>query len=104
MSKRILNKVTATCVTDNMSPYFEGKCSLEEALQDATETFIACYRDSVFKCGICGNVVYPKIKTDEHGIYIISTRSEARGGFANMLLKKNICDKCLESMNLNVAT
>lgn len=98
MSERIATAVRSTCVTDNLSSYFAGKASLEDALQDATETFLTSYNSGTFVCSLCGNIVYPKVTTDEHGIFISDTRNEIRGGLANRLLKQNICEKCAENM------
>lgn len=98
MSKRIVTMIRNTCVTDNLSSYFSGKASLEDALQDTTETFLASYISGTFVCSLCGNIVYPKVTTDEHGIFVSDTRNEIRGGIANRLLKRNICEKCAENM------
>lgn len=98
MSERIATTVKSTCVTDNLSSYFAGKASLEDALQDATETFLTSYNSGTFVCSLCGNIVYPKVTIDEHGIFVSDTRNEIRGGLANRLLKQNICEKCAENM------
>lgn len=96
--KKIVTTVRSTCVTDNLSSYFAGKASLEDALQDAVETFLTSYNSDTFRCSLCGNIVYPKVTTDAHGIFISSNRNEIRGGFANKPLKQNICEKCAENM------
>lgn len=98
MSERIVTTIRNVCVTNNLSSYFAGEDSLENALQNAMETFLTCYNSRTFICSLCGNIVYPKVTTNEHEIFISDIRNEIRGGFANKLLKQNICDKCAESM------
>lgn len=98
MSERIVTTIRCACATDNLSPYFAGEVSLEDALQDSMETFLTCYNSGTFVCSLCGDIVYPKVTTNEHGIFISNTRSEVRGGLANKLLKQNVCDKCVENM------
>ena len=98
MSERIATTVRSTCVTDSLSSYFAGKASLKNALQDAMEAFLTSYNCGTFVCSLCGNIVYPKVTTNEHGIFISDTRNEIRGGFANKLLKQNVCEKCAENM------
>lgn len=98
MSERIATAVGSTCVTDNLSSYFAGKASLENALQDTVKAFVDGLNRGTFVCSLCGNIVYPKVTTNEHGIFISDTRNEIRGGFANKPLKQNICEKCAENM------
>lgn len=94
MSKRITAINETTCVTDNLSRYFAGKASFENSLKDTIETFLTCYSCGTFKCSLCGNIIYPKVITNEQGIYINDVRNEIRGGLANKPLMKNICERC----------
>lgn len=98
MSERIATTVRCTCVTDNLSSYFAGKASLENALQDTAKAFVDGLNRGTFVCSLCGNIVYPNVTTNEHGIFISDTRNEIRGGLANRLLKQNICEKCAENI------
>lgn len=98
MSEGITTTVRSTCVTDNLSSYFAGKASLEDALQDATETFLISYSCGTFVCSLCGDIVYPKVTTNEYGIFISDIRNEIRGGLANRILEQNICEKCAENI------
>lgn len=93
MSERIATAVRSTCVTDNLSSYFAGKASLENALQDTAKAFVDGLNRGTFVCSLCGNIIYPKVTTNEHGIFIESNRTEVRGAH-NSVIKENICANC----------
>ena len=60
-------------ITDALIPYFEGKISWEKAVSDACELFVKTYQSETFICMFCGKIVFPKLTTNEHGIFIERT-------------------------------
>ena len=100
MRGRIVTTSRSASVKDSFTLYFEG-ASHEDTCRDAIEAFLACYNSGIYVCSQCGDIVYPTVTTDEHGIFISDSRSEIRGGLANKLLKKNVCGKCAESIIKN---
>ena len=51
-----------------------------------------------YTCGVCGEVVKPKIYFESGEIYIDVDKSSIRGGIGNKILQDNICDECAKKM------
>lgn len=85
-------------VTDELAPYFAGETSLDTALSNAIELFLDTYKAGTFVCDVCGEIVYPKVTTNKHGIFIESENAEIRGGLGNHVMKKNVCNNCLSTL------
>lgn len=79
--------------TDALVPYFEGKVSWEKADSEACELFLKTFEPATFICESCGGIIFPKVTTNEHGIFIESNRTEVRGA-RNNVIKENICANC----------
>lgn len=86
-------------VTDALIAYFAGETSLDIALSNAVEVFLDTYKAGTFICDVCGEIVYPKVTTNEHGIFIESESAEIRGGLGNHVIKQNVCKNCLSALN-----
>lgn len=80
-------------ITDALVPYFEGKVSWENAVSEACELFLKTFESATFICESCGEIIFPKVTTNEHGIFIEGNRTEVRGA-RNKVVKKNICNNC----------
>lgn len=87
-------------VTDELAPYFAGKISFDIAFLNAMELFLDTYEAGTFICDVCGEIVYPKVTTNEHGIFIESENAEIRGGLGNHVIKKNVCKNCLSVLSM----
>jgi len=83
-------------ITDALEPFFAGKTSFEEASESAAELFSRCFRSYTYKCEVCERLVFPKITTNEHGIFVEDRRSEIRGGKGNRRIKSNVCEECIQ--------
>ena len=83
-------------ITDALVPFFSGEKTFDEAVESATQLFIRCCIDYSYECEICGKLVYAKITTNEHGIFVEDSRTEFRGGKGNKLIKKNVCEECAQ--------
>ena len=81
-------------ITDALVPYFEGNVSWQDAVSEAAELFLQTFAASTFVCEICGEIVFPKLTTNEHGIFIESSRTNIRGGKGNRCIKRNVCEAC----------
>lgn len=80
-------------ITDALVPYFEGKVSWDKAASEACELFLKTFESATFICESCGEIIFPKVTTNEHGIFIESNRTEVRG-VRNSVIKENICANC----------
>ena len=80
-------------ITDALVPYFEGKVSWDKAASEACELFLKTFESATFICESCGEIIFPKVTTNEHGIFIESNRTEVRGA-SNSVIKENICANC----------
>lgn len=87
-----------TNVADALALFFSGDKQLDEAIVDACKLFLKTFEGETFICKGCGEIIFPKVTVNEHGIFVSDTRNEIRGGLANRLLKQNICEKCAENM------
>ena len=65
-------------ITDALVPYFGGKVSWEKAASEACELFLKTFESATFICESCGEIIFPKVTTNEHGIFIESNRTELR--------------------------
>lgn len=70
------------------------------ALSNAIEIFLDAYKAGIFLCDVCGKIVYPKVTINESGIFIERESAEFRGGLGNHIIKKNVCENCLNAINL----
>lgn len=86
-------------ITNEFVPYFGGETSLDTALSNAVELFLDTYKAGTFVCDVCGEIVYPKVTTNEHGIFIESESAEIRGGLRNHITKKNVCKNCHRTLS-----
>ena len=87
-------------ITDALVPYFEGNVSWQDAVSEVAEWFIQAFTVSSFVCEICGEIVFPKLITNEHGIFIESNRTDIVGGKGNRYIKRNVCEACVRKMNM----
>lgn len=87
-------------VADALAPYFAGETSLDMVLSNAVELFLDTYKEGTFVCDVCGKIVYPKVTTNEHGIFIESESAEIRGGLGNHVMKKRVCKNCLNTLSV----
>ena len=76
-------------ITDALVPYFEGKVSWDKAASEACELFLKTFESATFICESCGEIIFPKVTTNEHGIFIESNRTEVRGA-RNSVIKENM--------------
>lgn len=87
-------------VADELAAYFAGETSLDTAISNAIELFLDAYKAGTVVCDVCGEIVYPKVITNEHGIFIESESAEIRGGLGNHVVKKNVCKNCLNTLSV----
>jgi len=87
-------------ITDALAPYFWGDITLEEATENAAQLFVETYVKGSFVCEWCGKIIYPKVTTNEHGIFVESNSAELRGGVGNACIAKNICEACYQKVNM----
>lgn len=87
-------------ITNALAPYFEGKVSWEKAASEACELFTKTFEEATFICESCGEIIFPKVTTNEHGIFIEAKRTEIRGSRGNHCIKKNICEDCVRNMDM----
>ena len=87
-------------ITDALVPYFEGKVSWEKAASEACELFQKTFEAATFVCESCGEIIFPKVTTNEHGIFIESKCTDIRCGRGNHRIKKNICEDCARNMDM----
>ena len=59
-------------ITDALVPYFEGKVSWDAAVHEACKLFLETFESATFVCENCGEIVFPKVTTNEHGIFVES--------------------------------
>lgn len=57
-------------ITDGLVPFFEGKVCWDSAVAKTVEWFVKKYAEETFACELCGEIVFPKLTTNDHGIYI----------------------------------
>lgn len=89
-----------TNITDALVPYFEGKVSWEKGVSEACELFQKTFESATFICESCGEIIFPKVIMNEHGIFIESKRTDIRGSKGNQCIKKNICKDCVRKMSM----
>ena len=87
-------------ITNASVPYFDGNESWQEAVSKAAELVVPAFAGSTFVCDVCGKIVFPKLTTDEHGIFIESNRTEIRGGKGNRCIKRDVCENCARKMKM----
>ena len=87
-------------ITDALVPYFEGKVPWEKVTSEACELFLKTFESETFICESCGEIIFPKVTTNEHGILIESNRTDIRGGIGNHCIKKNICEDCIRKISM----
>lgn len=90
-----LTKVDFMNIVDALISYFLGEGTLEEAAYNASELFVKVFVDNTYICETCGEIIFPKVTTNKHGIFVESSCTEIRGGKANVRLKRCICDTCV---------
>lgn len=83
-----------TNVADALAPFFSGDKQWDEAIADACRLFLKTFKDETFMCKGCGEIIFPKVTVNEHGIFIESSRAEIRGGKGNCRIERDICDEC----------
>lgn len=87
-------------ITDALVPYFEGKVSWEKAASEACALFLKTFESETFICESCGEIIFPKVTTNAHGILIEINKAEIRGGIGNHCIKKNICEDCIRKISM----
>ena len=84
-----------TNVADTLAPFFSGDKQLDEAVANARKLFLKTFEDETFVCKGCGEIIFPKVTVNEHGIFIESSRAEIRGGKGNHCIEKDVCEECV---------
>ena len=56
---------------------------------------VKAFESATFMCESCGEIIFPRVTTNGHGIFIESRRTEFRDA-RNRVVKKNICDNCCD--------
>lgn len=87
-------------IANSLFPYFAGGKQFDEAISDACKLFIRTFEDETFICRGCGEIIFPKVTANEHGIFIESNRAEVRGGKGNYCIEKDVCEECLKKVSL----
>ena len=87
-------------LADSLLPYFAGDKQLDEAIADASIFFIRAFENETIICKGCGEIIFPKVTVNEHGIFIESNRDEVRGGKRNYCIEKEVCEECLKKVSL----
>lgn len=89
-----------TNITDALAPFFSGDKQLGEAIADAHKLFLKTFENETFICKGCGEIIFPKVTVNEHGIFIESSRAEIRGGKGNYCIERDICDGCVKKVSV----
>ena len=91
-----------TNITDALVPFLSGSNSKrwDEAVEDAYKLFLKTFKDETFMCKGCGEIIFPKVTANEHGIFIESSRAEIRGGKGNHCIKRDVCEECVKKVNV----
>lgn len=87
-------------LADSLLPYFAGDKQPDKAIADAFNFLIRAIENETFICKSCGEIVFPKIAVNEHGIFIESNRAEIRGGKGNYCIERDICEECLKKISV----
>ena len=69
-------------------------------ITDTLVSFLEVYKSATFICESCGEIIFPKVTANEHGICIESCKAKIRGGIGNHCIKKNICEDCYQKMSM----
>lgn len=89
-----------TNITDTLAPFFSGGKQLDEAIADACKLFLKTFEDETFICKGCGEIIFPKVTVNKHGIFIESSRAEIRGGKGNYCIERDICGGCVKKVSV----
>lgn len=89
-----------TNVADALAPFFSGDKQLDEAIANACKLFLKTFEDETFMCKGCGEIIFPKVTVNEHGIFIESGRAEIRGGKENYCIERDICEECVKKVSV----
>ena len=87
-------------IANSLLPYFAGDKQFDEAISDVCKLFIRTFEDETFICKSCGEIIFPKVTANEHGIFIESNRAEVREGKGNYCIEKDVCEECLKKVSL----
>nr|DAP06644.1 MAG TPA: hypothetical protein [Caudoviricetes sp.] len=87
-------------ICDILVPYFSGIEPLNDALDKASKLFLKTFEDETFICKGCGEIIFPKVTFNEHGIFIESSRAEIRGGKGNHCIERDVCEECVKKVNV----
>lgn len=91
-----------TNITDALASFFSGDKQLDEAIADACKLFLKTFENETFMCKGCGEIIFPKVTVNEHGIFIESSRAELRGGKGNNCIAVDVCDECIKKIYVNL--
>lgn len=83
-------------VTDELASYFTGETSFDIACSNAIKVFLDVYKIGIFICDVCGEIIYPKVTTNKHGIFIKSEKARICDRLGNYVIKKHVCKNCLK--------
>lgn len=87
-------------ICDILVPYFSGNELLNDSLDKASKSFLKTFEDETFICKGCGEIIFPKVTVNEHGIFIESSRAEIRGGKGNHCIERDVCEECVKKVNV----
>ncbi len=87
-------------ITDSLIACFAGDKQFDEAIADACKLFLGTFEGETFICKGCGEIIFPKVTVNEHGIFIESNRAEIRGGKGNYCIERDICEECLKKISV----
>lgn len=57
-------------IANSLLPYFAGDKQFDEAISDVCKLFIRTFEDETFICKGCGEIIFPKVTANEHGILL----------------------------------
>lgn len=82
-------------ITDALVPMFKGEEPVDIAVERAARLFMQQFALHTFVCPQCGKTIYPKVTTNERGIFIESSRVDIRSGLGDKL-QRTVCEQCAE--------
>ena len=87
---------------DALIPFFEGKEPFNTAVDRASKLSAKIYKKECFICRDCKKVIYPKVKTNEHGVFIITERNSLVGEKNNEIRSGSVCNACMAKRRNNI--
>ena len=89
-------------LSDALIPFLEGEEPFNTVVDRAYKLFVKIYKNESFICRDCKKAIYPKIKTNRHGIFIITERNSLVAGKNNKIRSGSVCNACMAKRRNNI--